>query len=576
MYEYGSETVELEANGHTVYAQGVEFAVTQVDPSDLSFSSDSWDSDDAEASYPNPSEMDNPEDLRVNYLLHPTGDEVDNKSAYKLPFRNSHEGAANENAITAIIQAINGARGGLEGVSQETLERAFSTAVQMGVEAGIYDSPDDAPDFKANASDANAQATLSVGLGVEAAEDGQLSLTGKIWGAGTHDLYVNGEPTRVHVPDSTIPETFEALKSKVESGAPPAIRTDHADDDAVPVAAEADLLKLGEMRDVERRGDSIHLTESELTNNRAEAAAESGAFDGKGFSIVGNLTFATNSDGSLKQRNDGALVVESTDIMWVDVVEDGAVGGTDLNTVRKAAASLADSIGTSDAAISGLRVAAESVDADEDMKDFKEYESVEALAEAASDRIDELEDDVEQLEDDVEAKQAKAEAFDKITDVHGIEAEDDDPDVAAQKVIDAHTEPLRKEIAELEASIPGSDVDDIDDRADDLKGESPRDLKARKGEVATDVLASESAKKERKKAVAASETQGKTGVAGGSSGKDDAEDEEKARSLMTARDHMQARQADEDPVSYVENTYDVDVSAASSAEELKKQAKGDA
>jgi hypothetical protein len=570
MYKYGSDTVELEADGHTVYAQGVEFAVTQVDPSDLSFSSDSWDSDDAEASYPNPSEMDNPEDLRVNYLLHPTGDEVDNKSAYKLPFRNSHEGAANENAVVAIIQAINGARGGVSGVSQDTLERAFSTAVQMGVAAGIYDSPDDAPDFKA----ANAQATLSVGLGVEAAADGQLSLTGKIWGAGTHDLYVNGDPTRVHVPESTIPETFESLKSKVNGSEPPAIRTDHADDDAVPVAAEADLLKLGEMRDVERRGASIHLTDSELTNNRAEAAAESGAFDGKGFSIVGNLKFATDGDGSLKQRNDGALVVESTDIMWVDVVKDGAVGGTDLNTVRKAAASLADSIGTSEAAISGLRVAAES--ADEDMKNLKQYESVEALAEAASDRIEELEDDVDGLEDEVEAKQAKAEAFDKITDVHGIETTHDEPDVAAQKVIDAHTEPLRKEIAELEASLPGSDVDDVDDRADDLKGESPRDLKAHKGEVATQVLASESAKEKRNKAVAASETQGKTGVAGGSSGSDNAEDEEKARSLMTARDHMQARQADEDPVSYVENTYDVDVSAADSAEELKKQAKGDA
>jgi hypothetical protein len=138
--------------------EGVEYTTPSVDVDGLEYAGDEWDGSEAVASYPSAEDA----DLSPNFALVPRGDENrDAKSNYKLPFRNSHNGRANENAIVAAIAAINGARGGVEDVSDETLRDAYNFLVEMAVDAGIYEESEDAPEFSAQAQ-AQADASFSV------------------------------------------------------------------------------------------------------------------------------------------------------------------------------------------------------------------------------------------------------------------------------------------------------------------------------------------------------------------------------------------------------------------------------
>lgn len=118
---------------------------------DAEFTDADWDGSEAEASYPNPSADDVDLDfLADHYLFAPqsmSADDPPAKAEFKAPMRMGPGGPINTNALLAIIQAINGARGGFDDVDTSTLEDGFQEAVDGLVSAGFYDDADDAPDM---------------------------------------------------------------------------------------------------------------------------------------------------------------------------------------------------------------------------------------------------------------------------------------------------------------------------------------------------------------------------------------------------------------------------------------------
>jgi len=154
-------------------AQVDGYRVTDI-PSDAEFTDADWDGSDAEASYPNPTADDTDIDFLADHYLFPPsdmgGDDPPPKSAFKGPIRLGVGGPISTGALLANVQAINGARGGFEDVSMDTLREGFDTAVQGLVDAGFYDSADDAPDFEGEAARVTAEYGFDTGDTVTWAE----------------------------------------------------------------------------------------------------------------------------------------------------------------------------------------------------------------------------------------------------------------------------------------------------------------------------------------------------------------------------------------------------------------------
>lgn len=664
----------------TLAAQGTSYTTPDIDPNSLSYSSDDWDGDDAVASYPN-----DVDDYSADFLLVPqSDDDRGDKSAYKLPFRNSHEGNANTNALDAIVAAINGARGGVEGVDRDTLEDAFDMAVAMNIAAGEYDGPDDAPEFSpANAAVAEAQdfeystgdmvkggsrggtwygrimqrtadgtfddeittgsgddadqsvsgtednpayliqiyqergaddsdqtewvpgdavvahresavddwdidsdrvqdmEGAAVGTRVQAAvsvsgSDSTDGLTGVVWGAGTHSLHVNGQPTEVYVPEDTVKDTYDRLQSDIEAGDPPGIGVDHFDGlaaDDVPVAADTGLLEIGEATGFDLSADErqIVMTDSDLTNPQAQQVAASGGFDGLDYSIVGDILLATDANGQPQTTDDGSLQVDAVRIHRVDVVDDGAVESASVGNVPELAASIAARRPAAGAQYltTTLRAAATAHDDTPNMGNFdpSSFNDLSAAVEAAADVIDEKDDTINELEAQLDDYKQKANAFDQIAAASGLDPTDDD--VSAQDVVDAQTEDLRREIADMEASLPAYDVDSVEARADDLKGNSPDELQAIRGDRATEILRTGAEYDARNTAVPAQS--GRTqasGAGGGGTQNDDAD--EIAEGVMNGKDVIQARSTDQSPAEFVQAKYGVDPADHDSEDSLRQ------
>lgn len=162
-------------------AQADGYRVTDVTPGDVEYVETDWDGSDAEASYPDPSNDDTDLDfLADHYVFVPSTLDADDpppKSAFKAPIRMGPGGPVNTNALMAVIQAINGARGGFDDVSMDTLRAGFDAAVDHLVAADVYDDADDAPDFDGEASAAeHGGADFDVGATVR-------------WGDGDADVY---------------------------------------------------------------------------------------------------------------------------------------------------------------------------------------------------------------------------------------------------------------------------------------------------------------------------------------------------------------------------------------------------
>lgn len=530
------------------------YTVPSVDASNESFTSGSWDASDATSSYPDPSDDDiSISEFRTNYMFAPEqgqgSDDATSKSAYKGPLRESHAGAINTNALTALIQAINGARGGFDDLDDSTRRRGYNQAVELAVEAGVYDDKDEAPEFEAaqagdgddgsgsgSGSDSTAPPSIEAsdsampfGGSIAASADSANSamtdgLEGVIWAAGRHTLYVGGEPTTVHVPPETIEPTYNQLTERIGAGEA-TIGFDHPD--ASSVAAQTPLGEIGEMRDVALAsdGERIVLTDSTLTNNKAIEAAAAGAFDGFEFSIVGDIQIASDAAGDPVRDDSGALEVAAVRIDRADVVPDGAVEGARIGQVPDLAAAVAAQAPTQPANgfVASLRAAAGGDDehaspSPSPMSDSpndqspwnRTLESIEAARSAlddASDVVESKDETIEDLQAENAALADQAEAFRAVAASHGVDLDDEIGAEEIQEVVDAHTASVREEIAELEASSPNYDVDaeDVENRAAELQGEPIEDLEAMAGDRARDALRADTSHTQHSQAVAASE-----------------------------------------------------------------------
>lgn len=581
-----------------IHAQNVDYQVPDQNPEDQEYSTDSWDGSGAVASYPNPSDEDT--DLatfRSNFLLAPPMDseEAGVKSAYKLPIRDSNGGSVNVNALQAVQQAINGARGGVEGVSADTLRAAYQLASRMRAAAGDIEKADDAPDFKASdAGDDRIEASTSFTGQIEAdagsTEAAGDNLAGIVWASGTHDLWVNGEPTRVHVPEDTIPDTFQRVKERMAAGSPVKIGFDHPDDDSV--AAQTPLGEIGVAQEftqdtLDDGREAITMRESEFTNSKAVEAAEAGSFAGFGFSIVGNIALATTEAGKPKKRDDGSLEVQATDIHRVDVVPDQAVEGAkngnlpELAAAAEAAGRLAASSPNQAAEgfVRTLRAAAGSIEADAATEansshmtdgdfptDPDDLDAAKSALDQAGDVVEAKEEQIEDLEAEVSDLQDQADHFRQIAASQGVDPDADD--FEAQAVIDAFTEDLRAEIADLEAALPKYDTEDRESRSEDLEGKPISELEAMAGERWREFGRSKAKRDELNAAVAAGESVGSVESAG--SGDPDQADDA-AKGFLRARELVQASDAGQSPAEYVEAQFGVSPSDYSTEAELQAQ-----
>lgn len=138
-----------EGMAASMNANQMDMALTDVGPDDVDAYTDSeWDGSAATAAMPNPSESDEaPDALDASHLIHPTADEMrDDKSNWKLPFREGPNEPVNTRALVAARAAISGARGGVD-APEDDLEGADARAVDFLVDApedmfGSMDSED--------------------------------------------------------------------------------------------------------------------------------------------------------------------------------------------------------------------------------------------------------------------------------------------------------------------------------------------------------------------------------------------------------------------------------------------------
>jgi len=574
-----------DATDAVIHAQDIEYTVPDLDPDSQDYTTDSWDGSDAVAAYPDPSSDETDLDaFRRNFLLAPAteSDQADVKSAYKLPIRNSHQGAVNVNALQAIHAAINGSRGGVDGVSEDQLRQAYDIATTMRVAAGDLEDADQAPEFSASVA-----ASRSFTAHVEAADAGEASedgLRGIVWASGQHDLWVNGDPTPVFVPEGTIPETYQRVQDRVEAGEPPSIGFDHPDDDSV--AAQTALGEIGVAEEfsqdtLDDGREAVVMRDSEFTNPKAVEAAEAGSFDGFGFSIVGNIALQEDG-GEPVQRDDGSVVVEATEIQRIDLVPDQAVDGAsngnlpELAAAAEAAGRLAASSPNQapEGLVRTLRAAAGSINeiaaadtahmTDEDIPtDPEDLDAAKAALTQASDTVEAKQEQIEELQGQVASLSDEAEHFREIAASQGVDP--DDEEFTPQDVVDAFSEDLRAEIADLEAALPKYDLEDQDNRVDDLAGKPLSELEAMAGERWRAFGRSKAKRDELSAAVAADETVGSVE----SEATDPEETDQAARSVMTAREIHAANARGQDPTDFIESEHGVSPGEYSSEHELQ-------
>jgi hypothetical protein len=444
------------------------------------------------------------------------------------------------------------------------------------------------------------EGTRSFTAQIEAADPAGASadgLKGIVWASGQHDLWVNGEPTSVHVPEDTISDTFDRLQARMQAERSEVkIGFDHPDDDSV--AAQTALGEIGVAQEfsqdsVEGR-EAITMRESEFTNSKAVEAAEAGSFEDVGFSIVGNIALATGSDGQPKKRDDGALQVAATEIHRVDVVPDQAVEGAkngnlpELAAAAEAAGRMAASSPNQapDGFVRTLRAAAGSIEADTDQAeantshmtdgdfptDPEDLDAAKAALNQASDTVEAKQEQVEDLEAEVSDLQDQADHFRQIAASQGVDPDSDD--FEAQDVVDAFTEDLRAEIADLEAALPKFDTEDRESRQEDLAGKPISELEAMAGERWRQFGRSKAKRDELSAAVAADESVGSVESAGSGGSQEDAD--QAAKGVLRARELAEASDAGQSPAEYVDSNYGIEASEYDSERELQAKMSGGA
>jgi hypothetical protein len=410
-------------------------------------------------------------------------------------------------------------------------------------------------------------------------DDGD-GLMGVIWGAGDHDLSLGGQATPVRVPPETIPATFEALQGDVDAG-DVTLGFDHPDQDSV--AAQTGIVDIGTATGVALTTDETHivLTDSDLTNAQATEAAAAGDFDDLDWSVVADVRVRRDDDGN-PVTDDDRVVLDATRIRRIDAVNDGAVDAasiersmdalpdlkSELQTIQQAAQTPNQQTVT--AAAQALQASASALaDVETDMRHFDpdDYDDVQAALTAASDVVEDRQDSIDALAGAFEDVLEAAGTDDVDVDIDDIDVTDS-PDAAAQAVIDAQTTTLRREIADLEADLARFDTsdDDVDDRAEALKGQSAQDLRALRNERAYQAMQVQQEEQTRGAAAAQTDTTGRSTATAGNTN-DDADD--MALSAMDGADRVHAEASGKSPAQYLQDQYEINASQYDDVDALR-------
>ena len=150
------------------------------------------------------------------------------------------------------------------------------------------------------------------------AETSKTNPKGRIWSAGTHHVFVDNKPARVHVPQYTVLDTFNKLTDKLKSDGTVKFGVDHLPDTLYEdnkILAKMNLNDVGDITKVVYDGESIYIQDSTLTNTEIQRLHETGELPA--YSIVG----AMEASPCPNERAD--YVVDNIVIDRVDFVESG-------------------------------------------------------------------------------------------------------------------------------------------------------------------------------------------------------------------------------------------------------------
>jgi hypothetical protein len=144
------------------------------------------------------------------------------------------------------------------------------------------------------------------------------ALDGKVWSSGLHHVFVNDEPSTVYVPRSTIIETFNQMKDKIESDGSIGIGIDHLSDSILEdneILAKMNLLDVGSVSSIVTDGQGIFIRESNITNDAIRSLHEANELPS--YSIVGGMNAKPCPSGKAD------YVVEHIDVERIDIVGEG-------------------------------------------------------------------------------------------------------------------------------------------------------------------------------------------------------------------------------------------------------------
>jgi len=226
------------------------------------FTDDEWNGDDVIASLPNPSDSEEATDVldRTMAVVPADDDARDVKSNWKAPFRAGVDAPVNTRALVAIDGALSGARGGFDGLSEET-ESALSEWTQSLLEAARDDSYGATDAEAAQSATATASPAADDGTGPEDA--GRTDTDANTTVDSNHDCErgaaaASREPDMGDDDNTTDPDVTE-LKARLSE------KTDRIDD------LEAELSELrDENETLEARAAAVDEAESAFAAALAE------------------------------------------------------------------------------------------------------------------------------------------------------------------------------------------------------------------------------------------------------------------------------------------------------------------
>lgn len=242
---------------------------------------------------------------------------------------------------------------------------------------------------------------------------------GRIWSAGIHHVFVNDQPAKVYVPEETVMDTFNSIRSLIDREGRMPIGIDHLSNDVLAdneILSKMNLLDVGGVSKVGTDGSSIYILDSELNNDSIKQLNMQGELPS--YSIVGAMDAKECPSGKAD------YVVQSIDVERVDFVEEG---GCQVCKVG--------------AQPNNLILTSKKADLHKEDNDMIEAnEAVENIEEVKTEEVEE-----------VEAVEEKA-----------VEEQPEEEEVPEEEVVAIEEEPdlvseLRKELAELKDEIKNLD-----------------------------------------------------------------------------------------------------------------------